>query len=60
LKVSEIPSHYPRSLIRVHNSLLLLKASCILEKENRLMAVVAEKELTMEISLPISATNFCK
>lgn len=48
-KVSEIPPHYPRSLIRVHNPLLSVKASSTLEKEDGLMVVVVEKEVTTEI-----------
>lgn len=55
LKVSEIPPHDPGNLNRVHSSILSSKASSILEKEVRLMVVVAEKELTMELN---SATNF--
>lgn len=35
-KVSEIPPHYPGSLIRVHSPLLPVKASSILEKEHGL------------------------
>lgn len=49
LKVSEILPYYPGSLIRVHNSLSSIKASSILEKEEGLTVVVAEKELPLEM-----------